>query len=222
MGKWNVERLAAASGIGFVIFVVIGSLIPGSPAKYDASAAEIASYFHDKHKALLVGGILYGVAYVLFLWFLASFAGTFREAGQQRLATIMYGAGVATVTIGAIADGMNVSLARIVALGVDDNTVKALYGVDNFLYGRLFWTATAFALATMIATRRSKALPEWHAWLSLVASVVLVLGGVSMKTTGFFSPSGAMPMIAFFALLVWILVSSVLLVQRTAPATSPM
>ena len=228
MGKWSVERWAASTGIGFVVLLLVGGLIPGSPKKYNASAADIAGYFHDKHKALLVAGILYGLAYILFLWFLASFAGAFREAGQRRVSTIMYGAGVATLTIGAAADGLNMATARLVALGTPDDTIKALYGVDQFVYGRLFWTAAAFALATYFAASRTSLMPDWFAWLSVVAAVLFVLGGLAIKTSGFFSPSGGMPFIAFLAMLVWILVSSVLLVQRTAgetmtaPATSPM
>jgi hypothetical protein len=228
MGKWTPERLAASSGIAFVILLVVGSLLPGSPKKYDASAADIATWFHDKHKSILIAGILFGLAYVFFLWFLASFAGTFRAAGEQRLATVMYGAGVAFITIGAVTDGVMVALSREVSLGADENTVKLLYGIDNFLYSRMFWVAAALALAVAIANGRVKALPEWFGWLSYAGAIVLVIGGLSQKTSGFFSPSGGMVMITFIVFLAWILVASVLLVQKTAtasmgaPATSPM
>ena len=227
MGRWTAERWAASTGIGFVIVLVIGNLLPGSPKKYNASAASIVGYLQDKHKELLIAGVLYGIGAVLFLWFLASFAGLFREAGQRRLSTIMYGAGVATVTLGALGDAVGISLARLV-YWTDPKTIRALYGLTWFIYGRLYWTLTALALATVLAVRRSKVLPEWYAWLTLVGAVLFVLGGLSEKTKGFFSPSGGMPMIAFIGFLVWILVSSILLVQRTAeapmgaPATSPM
>lgn len=211
------ERWAAASGIGFAILLFVGNLIPGEPKKYDASSESIVSYLQDKHTQLLIAGMLYGLAYVLFLWFLASFAGAFREAGQRRLSTIIYGAGVATVTIGAVADGLFISLARL-AYWVDPKTIQALYGLAWFIYGRIFWTATALALAAVIAARRSSVFPEWYAWLTLVAAVILVLGAISEKSTGFFSPSGGMPMIAFLAILVWVLLSSILLVKRTGEA----
>ncbi|MHB8641322.1 MAG: hypothetical protein ACYDA3_00320 [Gaiellaceae bacterium] len=228
MGKWTPERLAASSGIGFVILLVVGSLIPGSPKKYDASAADIATWFHDKHKSILIAGILFGLAYVFFLWFLASFAGTFRAAGEQRLATVIYGAGVAFVTIGAVSDGVMVALSREVSLGADANTIKLLYGVDSFLYSRMFWIATAIALATAIANSRAKAMPDWFGWLSSAGAIVFVIGGLSQKTAGFFSPSGGMVMITFIVFLAWVLVASFLLVQKTAtatmgaPATSPL
>ena len=225
MGR-SWERWAAASGIGFAIVFFVGNLIAGSPKKYDASSASIVSYLQERHTKLLIAGILYGVAYVLFLWFLASFAGAFREAGQGRLSTIIYGAGVATITIGAVADGLSVSLARL-AYWVDPKTIQGLYALTWFVYGRLFWTASALALATVLAARRTKVFPEWYAWLTLVAAVLLVLGAFSEKSAGFFSPSGGMPVITFLAVIVWVLISSILLVQKTpdapmrAPATSP-
>jgi hypothetical protein len=215
MNKWSVERWAASSGIGFAILLLVGGFLPGSPKKWDASAASVQSYLQGKHKEILIGGILFGVGYVLFLWFLASFAGFFREAGQGRLATIMYGAGVATVSIAAIGDGMTIALARLTYIS-DTHTVRTLYGMTNFLYGRLLWVVAAFALATWLAVKRSKAMPDWYAWLSLVAAVLFLLGGLSLKTHGFFSPTGAMTFISFIALIVWIAISSFGLVKKTA------
>jgi hypothetical protein len=80
--------------------------------------------------------------------------------------------------------------------------------------------AAAFALATVLAARRSKAMPDWYAWLTLVPAVLFLLAGLALKSTGFFSPSGAMGFIAFIAFVVWIALSSGLLVQKTA-GTSP-
>lgn len=215
MNKWSVERWAASTGIGFAILLLVGSFIPGSPKKYNASATAIHSYLHGKHKEILIAGILFGIAYVLFLWYLASFAGFFRDAGQGRLATIMYGAGVATVTLAAVGDTIGIGLARL-TYWADPNTVRALYGLQAFVYGRLFWVAAAFIFATALATLRSKAMPDWYVWLSVAAGVLVVLGGLSLKTHGFFSPGGAMAFIAFLGFVVWTIVSSVGLVKKTA------
>ena len=219
MSKWTVERWAASSGVGFAVLLLVGSFISGQPKKYNASAADIQSFLQDKHKELLIGGVLFGIAYILFLWFLASFAGMLRDAGQGRLATIIYGAGVATVAIAAVGDGVGVALARL-TYSSDSKSIQALYGVDAFFYGRLFWTAAALAFATTLAVRRSKALPDWYAWASLLAGVLFVLGGLALKTHGFFSPPprGGMTFIGFLTIVVWIALSSALLVKKTAPA----
>ncbi|MBV8562085.1 MAG: hypothetical protein JOZ56_03250 [Actinobacteria bacterium] len=222
MNTWSMERWAASTGVGFVILLLVGNLMPGSPAKWNASAIDIQQYLQGKHKELIVGAILLGLGYVLFLWFLSSFAGMFREAGQGRLATIVYGAGVTTVAIAAVGDGLMLALTKI-TYTADPKTVAAIYGASTWMYSRFFWPAAALALATCLATRRSKVMPDWYAWLSLAGAVLFVIGGISMKNSGFFSITGGMGLIGFLAFAVWIAVSSLLLMQRTesAPVARP-
>lgn len=223
MNKWSVERWAASTGVGFAVLLVLGNLLPGAPKKWNASATDIQSYLQGKHKELLIGAILFGVGYILFLWFVASFAGLFRDAGQGRLATIVYGAGAATVAIAALGDGIQVALEKL-SYTTAPNTVQALYGVDAWIYGRLFWTVAAMALAAWLAVRRSKVLPDWYAWLTLLAAVVFLLGGISVRSKGFFAITGGMGFIGFLGLAIWIAVSSLLLVQRVggeSPAAAP-
>lgn len=223
MNKWSTERWAASTGVGFVILLLIGNLLPGSPKKWNASATDIQGYLQGKHKELVIGAILLGVGYVLFLWFLSSFAGMFREAGQGRLATIVYGAGVATVAIAAIGDGIQLALAKI-TYTADSGTVAALYGVGVWMYSRFFWTAAALAFATWLATKRSRVLPDWFAWLSLIGGLVFTVGGLALENSGFFSITGGMGLIGFIAFALWIGLSSLLMVQRmgeTAPAAAP-
>jgi hypothetical protein len=217
MNKWSMERWAASTGVGFAILLVVGSFLPSNSTKWNDSATAIQSFLQGKHKEIIVAGVIFGVGYVLFLWFLASFAGMLRDAGQGRLATIVYGAGVATVSIAAISDGIQLSLAKITYVA-DPKTVAAIYGVGSWMYERLFFTAAALALATWLAVRRSKALPDWYAWLSLLGAVVFLVAGAALKNNSFFSFSGAMGFIGFVSFALWIAISSILLVQRTAEA----
>src|SRR5438552_7919753 len=168
--KGSMERWAASTGLGFAVLLIVSGFLPGSPQKWNAPAMDIESYLQDKHKQIIIAMILSGIATVLFLWFLASFAGMFREAGQGRLATIIYGGGVATVTIAAVGDGLQLGMGKIVSTVADPNTVAAIYGVGTWLYARLFWTMAALALASWLATKRSKAMPDWYALLSLLGA----------------------------------------------------
>lgn len=222
--KWSVERWAASTGVGFAVLLIVSGFLPGSPKKWNASAPDIGSYLHDKHKAILIGLILSGLAIVAILWFLASFAGMFRDAGQGRLATIMYGAGVATAAIAAVGDGIQLAVTKVTENAADPNTVAALYGVGSWMYARIFWPMAALALATWLASKRSKAMPDWYAWLSLLGAGVFIVSGVSLKNTGFFSITGGMGWIGFISIAVWIGLSSLLLVQRVGaevPSAAP-
>jgi hypothetical protein len=222
MSKWSMERWAASTGVGFAILLLVSGFLPGSPKKWNASAADIESYLQGKHKEIVIAMILSGIAAILFLWFLASFAGMFREAGQGRLATIMYGAGVATLGIAMIGDGVQLALSKV-TFTADQGTVAAMYGVGTWLYSRLFWTMAALALATWLASKRSKAMPDWYTWLSLLGAAIFVVSGLAVRNTGFFSISGGMGFIGFISFAIWVGISSLVLVQRMAdaPAAAP-
>lgn len=222
--KWSNERLAASTGLGFAVLLIVSGFLPGSPKKWNADQMTIEHYLQGKHKEILVSMMLSGLALVAILWFLASFAGMFRDAGQGRLATVMYGAGVATAAIAGVGDALQLGLSKVTETTPDANTIAALYGVSTWLYARIFWPMAALALATWLASRRSKAMPDWYALLSLLAGCVFIISGLSLRDTGFFTITGGMGVIGFISIAVWIGISSLLLVQRVgaeAPAAAP-
>ena len=157
--------------------------------------------------------LLGGLVLVLFLWFMSSFAGMFREAGQRRLSTIMYGSGVALVAIGAVGDSLTIAAAQLQPV-LDSDSVQALYGASFFMFTRLFWLVAALALATGLATLRSRALPQWYAVLTFLGVIVFLVSAVSIRMNGFLSPEGAGSFIGFPVFALWILVSSILLVRK--------
>jgi hypothetical protein len=71
--------------------------------------------------------------------------------------------------------------------------------VDGFLTARSLWFAAALGLITACAAWGR--LPQWYAIGSLVVGVLLVIGGLSLRSRGFFSPLNGMTLIAFVALL---------------------
>src|SRR5205085_1908038 len=144
--RWTAERWAASSGIAFAIILVISQFLAGTPPHYNASSDKIVAFLNDHHGALVAQAILGGVLIVLFLWFLASFAGMYREAGQNRLATIMYGSGVAIVAIAAVGDAVALAVTQLRGT-IDPMTVQALYAVSVFFYLKLMWPAAALAIA---------------------------------------------------------------------------
>jgi hypothetical protein len=215
LGRWTAERWAASSGVAFAVILVVSQFLAGTPPHYNASSDKIVAFLTDHHRALVVQGILGGVLLVLFLWFIASFAGMYREAGQNRLATIMYGAGVATVAIAACADAIGTGLVQLYGT-MDPATVSAVYGITVFLYLKLMWGAAALALACMLATQRSHVLPDWYRLVTLAGAAVFILGGLSIRHDGFFSPAGAMVWIAMLTFAGWVFVSSWLCMQKHA------
>ncbi len=196
---------------------MVSQFLAGTPPHYNASSDKIVAFLDGHHRALVVQGILGGVLIGLFLWFLASFAGMYREAGQNRLSTIMYGSGVAMVGLAAVAGSIGLGVLQLHS-SMDPHTVAAFYGISVFLYLKLMWAAAAMALACSLATHRTHVLPDWYRLLTLAGSVVFILGGLSIRMQGFFSPAGAMSWIALLTFAGWVFISSWLCMQKHAVA----
>jgi hypothetical protein len=209
------RRWAALAGVGYVVLTVIGDLLPGAPPKLDDPARKITAFFLDHHRSVLVGAALTGIAVALFVWLVAALARELRAAGQQGFAVVALAAGVAGAALGAAADTAYGALAQI-ADGGDPDVVRATYLMSGFLIERAFWFGALLTLVAGLAALGG--LTRWYAWTSLAATPLLALGGLSVKQSGFFGVGSDMALIAFVALLVWVLATSWLLWQlKEAP-----
>jgi hypothetical protein len=81
--------LDAATGIGFVVRVLVGLAVQGRPPRADDSIETIRSFF-EQRGAILAGNFLIGLSWALFLWFLGSVRSYLRacEGGDAHLATV--------------------------------------------------------------------------------------------------------------------------------------
>jgi hypothetical protein len=102
MAKWNWERLAAGSGILFVVLFIVGFFIPGKPPTMSAGNTKWVHYVVSNSREIKVGSILLGLALITFVWFAGSLAARLRDAGEPRLAAIAFGGAVATAAVFAI------------------------------------------------------------------------------------------------------------------------
>jgi hypothetical protein len=213
MRAWSVERLGALAGVGFIVLNLIANFIVGSPPKFDDSPAEIASFFQDHHRSVIVGVILTGIASPLFAWLAITLALRLRAVGEAAWAAVVFGLAIAAVALGTASDALYGSLARIGTEG-DNGLIQGLYQISGFMAGKAFWFAAGAILATGIVAWR--ALPRWYAWMSLAAAVLLGIGGISVRNKGFLAPGNGMVLIAFLGLMVWVLATGLMLWRMSA------
>jgi hypothetical protein len=124
-----------------------------------------------------------------------------------------------------IAAFFQVGITQAVALHADPGVIKTLYVIDALLTGRVFWVLLALVLPLLLAGL-SGALPRSTVWLNTIVAVLFLLGGVSVKARGAFSPYGAVPFLAFLGFLAFILGTSLVLWREPAsgeprPAAGP-
>ena len=66
--KW--ERLGAATGILFVVLLVVSVFMVPTPPDINASPGTISAFYSDHRTAILVSAYIGGLAVPVFLWFL--------------------------------------------------------------------------------------------------------------------------------------------------------
>lgn len=207
----NWDRLAAASGFGFVALLIVSMFVPGEAPKAGDSTGQIVSYFLSNRKEVLIAGILSGIALVLFLWFLGTLAQRLREAGEHRLATTALGGGFVAAGLGIVGTLMSSALAYRIALDVGGGVTRGLYELQLMCFTFIAFPLFVLAAATAIASWRARIFPEWYAPLGLVGAVLMGVGGITVARTGFIAPDGGYAMIALIAFLVWTVLTSGLL-----------
>jgi len=215
MTNVNWERWARATGIGFVVLFVVAFAIYGNPPKVNGSATDIVSFFDGHRGRVLTSMIIFGIAFLLLLWFIGTIANILREAGEGRIAATTIAAGGAFVGIqavcGAIAGGLALNIAGI----GDEGIVRAL---NTLLSTGQVISAYPLALIILfVSTGLSRAqivTADWHRYLGLLASVLVLLYGTTWATTGFWSATGGYLWIMIVAFIGWTLITSWLLYAR--------
>ncbi len=219
-GMW--DRWAPASGILFVVSTLVAYGLAGNIPGSDASTSEITSYIESHHGRMLTAAVLIGFGTLFFVWFLASLAAILRKAGEPRLASVAYGAGLVVAGIFMWFAVIFGALAFSIAGAGDDGITKAIYDLQWPLGVLITIPVASLALATSVAGMRAKVLPDWLAWVGTAAAIAFAIGSTTWSEgSGFWSPDGGYSMIIFFVFLGWTAVVSGVLVARPAEAELP-
>jgi hypothetical protein len=215
-GFW--ERLWRMSGISFLLFSVIGYIIyPHSQA--GASPEALVALYSGDHLRILIAAVVSGMAILNLLWFVSALRTTLADAGQD-------GWGAAATAASAVLGGFFLLLLTAAA--------ALAYSIAGFGNGALIaglneltWVGfvmTSFPRAMLIMAGsfglwRAKLISNALFAAGVAAVVLVLLGGTTWTSGGFWAPFGAYsrfvsPLIG----LVWVAVVSRVLLTRT-PAT---
>jgi hypothetical protein len=215
VNAWTTQKLGALAGIAFVVITIVSGAVMGSRPDHTASASKIASYFASHHSKILVGALLAGLAAPLFIWLVVALAGLLRAAGESTAAGIVIATGAAGITLATVQNAIESALTQMVHVS-NPSLMRSVYHFDSYWGEQAFWFAAVLAFVIVVAARRK--LPDWYVGLSGIAAVLFGIGALTVKGKGFFGVDGGMGFIAFIALGVWVIATSVLVWQATAAA----
>lgn len=221
MGSWSDQRKASAGGILAMVLLVVGNFMTGQPPKFGASAATVAHYYSQHHRAILIGMILAGLAVPFYVWFTAHLALAIRGPWGVAIAL----GGLLIAGCAATGDALTAAGAQAAHSGGDQNAMRLMFQLSSIAYSRLFWAGLAVAVPLALAAAAGQLKP-WVRWVAWAQAVLYLLGGVALKSGGFFSPTGGMALIAYLAFFVGTAAVAFSMWQTeaataTVPATSP-
>jgi hypothetical protein len=202
----TLERLAPLTGLvfaaAFVVLFAIGSDSPDA----DARLTKVIQYWTDHKDREIASSIVASVGLLFFVWF----AGCLRarlallEGGGRRLANTAFAGAILFAVGGLLFSALNFAVADTVGK-VPPGVTQSIHVLDNELFFPLLVGTALLYLASGVAILRTRALPVWLGWVSVV------LGVLSVTPVGFF---------AFLAMILWVGLVSVLLYLRPVEAAA--
>jgi hypothetical protein len=214
MTGMNWERLARASGIGFVVLLIAAFIIYGNGPKVNDSAGTIASFYTDHRGRILTALILFGIAYILLLWFVGTIANVLREAGEGRLGATAIAMGATFVGLQAVIGALTGGLALNIGKAGDEGVVQALNTLTGSTDAISAYPFAGLVAAVTIGLTRARIMPSWYAPLGFVAGLLVVLHGTNWATSGFWSATGGYLFVTIIAGLAWTLITSGMLYMK--------
>jgi hypothetical protein len=213
------ERLWRLSGVNFVVFFIVAYVLCGDQPKVGASAETLAAFYGGERTRILIAAVVCGLAVLNLMWFAAAIRTTLADAGRDGWGAAATAASAAFGALFLLLIAAGAALSYSIA-GSGNNALAS--GLNDFAWAGVVLTSFPRAMLIMAGS-----FGLWRAGLisnalfaAGVAAVVLVLlGGTTWVSGGFWAPDGAYSRFVSPAIgLVWVLVASRVLLSRS-PAT---
>jgi hypothetical protein len=215
----RIRRLGAAAGLAFAVTALVGFLLPGTPPKA-TEVVKIGTYLVDKRSEILASDYIVGVAFVLFLIFVACLRLEFGAADREtRPGTVALAGGVAASTL-IMAGTAVLNGAAFVVGGAHNPTLNlALYHVSNDLFFMSALAIAVFYIGAGMANTSTRVLPAALNPAAFVIALLNLVGGIGLIVkTGFFAIGGAFGFIVPLASILWVVVASVAMLRSDQAA----
>ncbi len=214
-------RYAWGAGIVYVIALVAEIVVAASVGlTQNDSAAKMARVLYEHHDRLLVIAYLSVVYAAAFVIYLCSLYNLLRAAATERLrilGSLVLVGGVVFIVLHAVSD---IGITGLVGAKLAAFSAQHDHGVSYTLYlmtfalesvGDVFGSLSAVAAGLLVM--RSGVLPRWLGWIAILAGILLFLQGFGLG--GVIASFGlVLDLIGFVLFLIFVLVSSVILLTR--------
>lgn len=202
-------------GIVYGLLFIAAFILLGSEPSTGASAASLIKYYHSHRVSVTAGVFVIAAAAVVLSFFLSSLRRTLSRTNEGRhIASIVTIGGAVYISGLVLMGALNIALIDSAHYGMS-TTAQTLNVFGNDAWLPVVVGISILTLGTGVAALRSRALPRWLAWASVVLGILAISG-----------PLGA---IAFLVTPVWTLATGIVLIRSSGseenadavPTTAP-
>jgi hypothetical protein len=207
------------SGVVFVVLIIVAFFIYGDQPKLGASPAELLSFFHGDRTRILIATVVFCFAFLELLWF----------GARSRAFCVMpvWRAGGAAATASSAALGAILFFRMTVRAGLafsiaDLRHLQVTSGLADLAFALTViscFPAAMFVMSGAFGLSRAGIISKRFFSAGVAAVVLVLLGGTTWASDGFWAPDGAYALIAQIVLFLWIAVLSGFLAMRS-PSTA--
>ena len=176
------ERFTALTGALAVVLWIAGIVATNAMSDkipHNPTDAQLLTWIQGNTNSVLMGGWLWMLGCVSFVWFAAVLRARLAtaEGGTTTYSTLCFGGAVAGAAFGML------NMAGNVGAAIDKNDISAATAGTLHNSGDMFFVAAELALilffvGAAIVALRSGALPKWWAYFAILIAVVLVIGPI--------------------------------------------
>jgi hypothetical protein len=213
MRKETWDRLAAAAGLMSVLLFLAGWLIYGNGPTVADDPGVILGFFADNHDRVIWSMFVQGLGTLAMIWFMAALVMAMQEAREPLLAVAAGLSFVVALALGSAATIMRSGLAFISIGDIAPDTVAVIFHLGSVIDTGQNMLSAGFFLTVAVAAFRTRFIPAWWGWVSLVAGLWAVASTTALNHVGFWSPHGAGFLNLVFY-LAWVGGTSILLLMR--------
>jgi hypothetical protein len=174
----RIELVAGPLAVAlWIVGLIVGQALP-SKLPSDPTDPQILAWVQGNKNTIILGGFLFILGCVVFLWFAALLRSRLAaaEGDAPTFASLVFGAAVAMTALGAATQG---DLAT--AINADDvsaATAGTLHHVGDLFFVGAEVCLSAFLVGTALVAFRTRILPRWWAALSVLVGVVALIGPI--------------------------------------------
>ena len=212
------RRLAGISGVVFVVLSAAVVVTAPPLPTLEASGADIVTYYSAHQAGFLVGNYLGALAVVPGFLALVYLAIMIRDAepGRGSLWILAIAANATALAVAMMIFAL-LQATAVVAPTAPASTAKAISDAGNMTFAFFFVPNAAAIAALSWGFLSTGTMPAWIGWSGVLVALLQLLASLgTVVITGPLAAGGLVTVLAFGALLGWLLVIAILLIVRPA------